>query len=369
MKKPLPVKIVEALGWTYVALVVLGLFCALVGVASASMKPFDCILLCLFCLVPIVVLSVGMLVSLRHGRRGWFIVPNTLLFALLSAGLILDLLDHHAGGFAIALVASLLLLIVPLVLLYLPSSAQWFKEKTEEMAGANGCLSCLVGCVTFLMALALLAIMFSPARGRMTNGMVHLISIQCRELFWCMAHNNMARESGEEWLDPARCTNSTQFVQLLREKYGKELVDTYGRELRDTNIWCIAVNPPDDDAFPLIFTCNIDPRELLSQTEGDRNLTRTCPKAWGGTCFRFCEKAVVIVRAGGAAQMIVKDKYFSPNRIFPNGIPKPGPDTYFLTPTGRVDFVERQAADWLSIHETVGDRPHETVVNGLFARW
>jgi hypothetical protein len=65
----------------------------------------------------------------------------------------------------------------------------------------------------------------------------------------------------------------------------------------------------------------------------------------------------------------VKDKYFSPNRIFPNGIPKPGPETYFLTPTGRVDFVERQAADWLSIHETVGDRPHETVVNGLFARW
>ena len=351
MKKPLPVKIVEALGWTYVALSVLGLFCALVGVASASMKPFDCILLCLFCLVPIVVLSVGMLVSLRHGRRGWFIVPNTLLFALLSAGLILDLLDHHAGGFAIALVASLLLLIVPLVLLYLPSSAQWFKEKTEEMAGANGRLSCLVGCVTFLMALALLAIMFSPARGRMINGMVHLISIQCRELFWCMAHNNMAHEFGEEWLDPARCTNSTQFVQLLREKYGKELVDTYGRELRDTNIWCIAVNPPDDDAFPLIFTCNIDPRELLSQAEGNRNLTRTCPKAWGGTCFRFCEKAVVIVRAGGAAQMIVKDKYFSPNRIFPNGIPKPGPDTYFLTPTGRVDFVERQAADWLSIHE------------------
>ena len=38
MKKPLPVKIVEALGWTYVALSVLGLFCALVGVASASME-------------------------------------------------------------------------------------------------------------------------------------------------------------------------------------------------------------------------------------------------------------------------------------------------------------------------------------------
>ena len=237
---------------------------------------------------------------------------------------------------------SLLLLIVPLVLLYLPSSAQWFKEKTEEMAGANGCLSCLVGCVTFLMALALLAIMFSPARGRMTNGMVHLISIQCRELFWCMAHNNMARESGEEWLDPARCTNSTQFVQLLREKYGKELVDTYGRELRDTNIWCIAVNPPDDDAFPLIFTCNIDPRELLCPQDEDQPWKLTCPKTWGGTCFNFCENAAVIGCVGGAPHFL-EGKYARSKFISRDGIPKPGPDTYFLTPTGRVDFVERQA--------------------------
>jgi hypothetical protein len=50
----------------------------------------------------------------------------------------------------------------------------------------------------------------------------------------------------------------------------------------------------------------------------------------------------VIVRAGGAAQ-IVRNIYLSPNRIFPDGIPKPNPDTYFLTPTGRVDIVERQA--------------------------
>ena len=40
-----------------------------------------------------------------------------------------------------------------------------------------------------------------------------------------------------------------------------------------------------------------------------------------------------------------------PAEQFRAGIPKPGPETYFLTPTGRVDFVERQAADWLSIHE------------------
>ena len=68
----------------------------------------------------------------------------------------------------------------------------------------------------------------------------------------------------------------------------------------------------------------------------------TCPKKWGGTCFRICEKAAVFVRDNGTSS-IVRSKY--PNRwkiLFPNGIPKPGPDTYFLTPTGRVDLVEEQ---------------------------
>ena len=369
MKKPLSVKIVEAFGWTYVALAVLGLLCAIVGVASAPMHPFDRILICLFCLAPIVLFG-GMLVFLRHGRRGWFIVPNTLLFALLSAGLVLDLLEHSAVGFAIAiaLVVSLLLLVAPLVLLYLPSSAQWLKEKAESSAEPNGCLPGSVGCATILTALAVLAILFVPSKGRMADGRVSIVSKQAGELLWCMTQNNMDHESGEEWIAPSSCTNSTQFVQLLNATHVKELREAYGWELRETNIWCIAVNPPEDDAFPLIFTCNIDPRELLCPQDENQPLKLTCPKARGGTCFDICEKAAVIVRAGGAAQ-IVKNQYSSPNRIFPNGIPKPGPDTYFLTPTGRVDFVERQAADWLSIHETVGDRPHETVVNGLFARW
>ena len=231
----------------------------------------------------------------------------------------------------------LLFLIVPLVLLYLPSSTLWFKEKTEDVAESNGCLSCLVAFATFLITVALFAIVFSPARGRMIPGMANVILTQGKDLSLCMAYNNTAHESGEEWLDIFSCTNSTQFVLLLREKYGKELRN--GNIY--TNIWCIAVNPPADDSFPLLFTCNIDPRELLSQTEVDRSLTLTCPKTWGGTCLRICKKMAVIVRAGGAAQ-IVRNIYLSPNRIFPDGIPKPNPDTYFLTPTGRVDLVERQ---------------------------
>ena len=335
MKKPLPVKIVEALGWTYVALAVSMLICAVIGVVGAWMSPIDGIAIFLCFLVPILQ-AVGMLVLLRRRRRGWFIVPNTMLLLLLVAGLVLDFVDHAAVGLAIASVVSSLLLIVPLALLYLPSSAMWFKEKAEETAESNGCLPCLVAFATFFMALALLAIMFSPARGRMITGRAHAISMRGRDLFSCIAQNNMAHESGEEWIDPSGCTNSTQFAQLLREKYGKELYNGDGH----ANIWCIAVNPPDDASFPMLFTCNIAPCELLSQTEGDRTLTLNCPKEWGGACFRICEQLIVLVRVGGAAQ-IVKRHFLSPKRIFPNGIPKPGPDTYFLTPTGRVDFATR----------------------------
>ena len=90
-----------------------------------------------------------------------------------------------------------------------------------------------------------------------------------------------------------------------------------------------------------MVTANIDPRELLRPSNEDQPLKLTCPKEWGGSCFKFCEKAGVIVYGN---TKIVKSKYARPNVIFPDGMPKPGTDTYFLTPTGRVDFVERQAA-------------------------
>ncbi len=95
-----------------------------------------------------------------------------------------------------------------------------------------------------------------------------------------------------------------------------------------------------------MVTANIDPRELLCSQDKDQPLKLTCPKEWGGTCFKVCEKAGVIVYKGGASQ-IFRNKYVRPSLIFSDGMPKPGPDTYFLTPTGRVDFVERQVADSL----------------------
>ena len=92
-----------------------------------------------------------------------------------------------------------------------------------------------------------------------------------------------------------------------------------------------------------MVTANINPRELLCSQDKDQPLELTCPKEWGGTCFKFCEKAGVIVYKGGASQ-IFRNKYVRPKLIFNDGMPKPRPDTYFLTPTGRVDFAESDKA-------------------------
>ena len=166
---------------------------------------------------------------------------------------------------------------------------------------------------------------------------VYVAETEAKAINCGLDENNSSRENGGEWVDPSTCTNSTQFVNALYDKLGME---------RRHDEWCIAVNPPNDDRFPVLFTANIDPRELLRPSNADRPLKLTCPKEWGGSCFKFCEKAGVIVYKGGITQ-IVKGKYARPKLIFLDDIPKPGPDTYFLTPTGRVDFVERQAADSL----------------------
>ena len=332
MKKPLPVKIVEAIGWVYALLLSLGV---VVGIATQPSQWVNYIVPATYGFT----LIVFMRLALRKGRRAWFVVE----MAALWVGVIVV----FASLDRIWPITSLTLLILPIVLLYFPSSDRWLVEKSCG-APVGKCY----GVVCIVVGLAILVEVILPmARlNYVLNEQSRTMSMFGRPLLCCMLLNNVARESGEDWVDPASCTNSTQFVQALCEKYKDDFGECPCNLGPYTNIWCIAVNPPKEDLFPMIFTCNIDPRELLSRTEGDRDLTLTCPKACGVSSFNFCEKMALIIRVCGAAQ-IVRNKYSSPNHIFSGDIPKPNPDTYFLTPTGRVDFVERQAADWLSIHE------------------
>ena len=105
MKKPWAVRIVEALGWIYVALYASGLifaFCKMYsrdGLAAAALISGVMVL-------PQLCLPIGMVVALREGRRAWFIWPHTVLVALIAVIYIFASMEWFAW-----IVALLLLLI------------------------------------------------------------------------------------------------------------------------------------------------------------------------------------------------------------------------------------------------------------------
>ncbi len=157
------------------------------------------------------------------------------------------------------------------------------------------------------------------------------VSAHAHQLHKGMVENMLSREGGEDWIDPSTCSTSTQFIVALLGKRTTEIGHC-------TNIWSIAVNPPDDDKFPIIVSCNIDIAELLCPQNEEKQVSLTCPKEWGGQCFKLCEKFFILVQRDGAAQ-VIRARHRTPRQIFYGRMPKPGPNTYFLTPTGRVDFV------------------------------
>lgn len=320
IKKPLPVKVVEALGWAYVALSV---FLLVAWSYSGSLFGFFWLSL-----------SLGMVLGLRRGRRALFLSLHAIILSLVALCCVASLLYGTEPQVTWVFV-FLLLLVAPVILLCLPSSNLWFKEKLGGKAEPKGFLVCMILVLILILAALIHELICGLQISRNAKRGLSMAA-RGRELFLDMVVNDVAHKEGADWVDLAACTNSTQFVKALREKHK----DGEGERTRDfgpyADIWCIAVNPPEDDSFPLIFTCNINPHELLSQV--DRNWTLTCPRKWGGTCFSFCERAAVVVKIGGAAH-IVKSKYARWRYIFPNGIPKLGPDTYFLTPTGRVDLA------------------------------
>ena len=340
LKKPLPVTIAEAIAWTYVALSLVGVLGVMVaecrGNGGAATALRDTLLAGSFPLA----LFFGMVLSLRRGCRAWFVVPNTIvtLFCLLFGSAVVLCESISAVALFLGLVA-LLLFVVPLVLLYMPTSTRWFKAKAGNgRPDSLGCLGVFLLAVLFIGGGCILPSIICYSRIGRINVQSPMMAMRGRNLYGFMMQDYQEHESGEDWIDPSSFTNSAQYVKALWAKFGEDKAPC-----PYPDSWCIAVNPPDNDKFPVMVTANIDPRELLRPSDEDQPLKLTCPKEWGGSCFKFCEKAYVIVYRGGNTK-IVKSKYARPNVIFPDGMPKPGTDTYFLTPTGRVDFVERQAA-------------------------
>ena len=326
MKKPLPVLVLEFLAWVFFVIACCGAAFSLLRAAFYVHYRSGFEMSRTLLLVLLAILFAALLHAVRRARFAWFSIPPCIVMILVG-GFVSSHMDSALAGIGLFLLVCVVAL-APVVLLNLPKAKAWQREVFatggKDKAG-------------LMVALSLLAFFYAavsiPSCVSQPRTHVYVAETEAKAINCGLDENNSSREKGGEWVDPSTCTNSTQFVNALYDKLGME---------RRHDEWCIAVNPPNDDRFPVLFTANIDPRELLCPQDEDQPLKLTCPKEWGGVCFKFCEKMGVVHYKNGVSQIV--KKHMSPKQIFCSGIPKPGPETYFLTPTGRVDFVERQGS-------------------------
>ena len=327
MKKPLAVSIVEALGWTYVAFYASGLifaFCKMYSrdgfVDAAIMSGV---------LLPQLCLPIGMVVALRKGRRSWFLWPHTVLVALIVVIYIFASIEW----FVWIVLLLLSLIAIPIVLLFCPDASLWFNEKS---AGRKpGKYGCVVAICVFLLIIfgSVLPDAVIGGRSQVYYAKSNAIALRMRALYGVIAENNVRQANGGSWVDPNAFSNSTEFVQALGDEY-RDMVQYLGRY---TNIWCVVVNPPDDDRFPVLFSANLNPSCLLCSTNNLCHQGLMCPKQWGGECFGVCEKMACVAFKGGATQ-IVKSKYIHSLAYHREKSAQLGA-IHILTPTGRVSIV------------------------------
>ena len=328
MKKPLTVRIAEALGWLYVILTVVlmgvSLFCYLYRGefldAVASGVSYLCFL----------AFPAALVLALRQGRRAWFVWPHTVVVLVV-------LMVAVAIPSVVAAIIALILLVSPFALLFRPEASRWFREmsigrKSDKVGGWTIAIMLTVAIMLLIFVVRLDHIHMSGRRMHVAKAgaMMH----RMRALHCLMIENNANRELGKSWVDPVAYTNSTDFIMALASPFKGDEYNLGGY----TNIWCVVVNPPDDYSFPVLFTANINPSDLFHDKGASRRKSLTCPKKWGGECFDFCEKAAVVIQKGGGGQ-IVKGTYSGGLLPFPKEKRAQLEATYILTPTGRVSFA------------------------------
>ena len=84
------------------------------------------------------------------------------------------------------------------------------------------------------------------------------------------------------------------------------------------------------DTFPVMITANVDPAELPREWDGetDKDKLLELEPLEGAEPLRFGNRAIVVVRKGGAAQ-VIKRKYMKLRTIFGDKPFKLGKDTYY----------------------------------------
>lgn len=335
MKKPTAVKIVEVLGWMEVVLVLYGVIWAVNAIVHGKCGSASDVWICMGISLVVLALPVGMVMSLRHGRRAGFIWPHSgvALFAVFALSMVLEMWCAAA--------IALILLVAVFFLLFRPEATRWFNEMSNGKKLDNyGCAAIFLTGLMYLLAAPAFVGILSEL---LTDGGMHGdMNLRMWDILSAMGENNRQREAGKTWIDPSNYTSSTGFLHALCAGsgfYSKCLSSSLGAY---TNVWCIVVNSPDKSDFPILFTANLAPSDLFGA--GGHRVSLTCPKEWGGECFDYCEKKAIVVRNGCPKRMQV----LKPKNIHAISLPEESlselADTYVLTPTGRIALVDITAS-------------------------
>ena len=148
MKKPAVVKIVEVLGWAYVALA------AFAGLRVAyDVIHFGCPALAVLASVLLILLAMplGMVLSLRYGRRVWFLCFHCTVLALfLFTAISFAVVSMSPKAWVVAGMA-IVLLVAPIVLLLRPESSLWFRHVSGGEGPGGGCLVTVLTLLWFFL--------------------------------------------------------------------------------------------------------------------------------------------------------------------------------------------------------------------------
>ena len=328
MKKPLPVLVLEFLAWVFFVIACCGAAFSLLRAAFYVHYRSGFEMSRTLLLVLLAILFAALLHAVRRARFAWFSIPPCVVMILVG-GFVSSHMDSALAGIGLFLLVCVVAL-APVVLLNLPKAKAWQREVFATGGKDKAGLMVALSLLAFFYAAVSIPSCVSQPRTHVYVAETEAEAINCG-----FAENNSAREKGAEWIDPAGFTNSTQFIRAVMTEVSKCPDPQFS--------WCVAVNPPDDSSFPVLFTYNVDVGELLKIGDEKRNLGLTCPAERGGKCLQFCPAAAVVLRRDGSVSVIYANN-LTPEELFGGNVPRLAPDTYFLTPTGRVDFVERQGS-------------------------
>lgn len=266
--------------------------------------------------------------AICHGPRRWI----TLSYPVL--GSVLAVAAFFVTGFFDVVLMFVLATVVPMWLLYRPSADRWFAYRNREPLLNIGSLS-----VAMLIASCVLIPSCMADLTRVRRVSAHALSMRGRKLFITCAEVAATNNDYQVFAPAARTANCSNSVEYVSKFLGNPTDDAGKEILALANKWSMIVDLPDDapDYLPVMISANFDPSVLPREWDGVTDMDKPLPlrPVAGAPELKFGDKYVVIVRRGGATQ-VIKKKYLSLGVLFNRQSYKLGENVRILTPVGEV---------------------------------